>query len=185
MFPVWEFLQMRDTIISFLYFLCDTSSNISISPPLWIKRTKRVFVWCRTMWQQGRSRGVILTCSTALAHHQHNKIAFFLYQTLPWFCSMHPWPDDCFLDFSRWNKFWDLLAVTWTHILHFHSALNWKCHSMYKVGERQRILRYHKPCVTRSTEISQECTLMDTGGTSVVQTGTAMALEILILTLPK
>ena len=98
---------------------------------------------------------------------------------------MHPWPDDCFLDFGRWNKFWDLLAVIGTHILHFHSALNLKCHSMYKVGERQRILRYHKPCVTRSTEISQECTLMDTGGTSVVQTGTAMALEILILTLPK
>ena len=106
---------------------------------------------------------------------------------------MHPWPDDCFLDFSRWNKFWDLLAVIGTHILHFHSALNLKCHSMYKVGERQRILRYYivihcnnyKPCVTRSTEISQECTLMDTGGTSVVQTGTAMALEILILTLPK
>ena len=61
---------------------------------------------------------------------------------------MHPWRDDCFLDFGRWNKFWDLLAVIGTHILHFHSALNWKCHSMYKVGERQR--RYHKPCVTRS-----------------------------------
>ena len=70
LFPMWEFLQMRATIISFPYFLPDCTPPRPPCPTflflswLWIKGQSKFFVWCRTMWQRERSRGAILTCST-------------------------------------------------------------------------------------------------------------------------